>query len=86
MECSLADGLTGQSFLTEKEQVHAHIPPELLVHIDLSNDILKSFYLLPSVMYRLESLMLACQLRAEIGYNHGTSCIPSFLVCVYLVI
>ncbi|XP_042404798.1 endoribonuclease Dicer homolog 3b-like [Zingiber officinale] len=53
----------------EKEQVHARMPPELLVHINVSTDILKSFYLLPSIMHRLESLMLACQLRDEIAFH-----------------
>ncbi|KAG6496264.1 hypothetical protein ZIOFF_044123 [Zingiber officinale] len=55
--------------IAEKEQVHARMPPELLVHINVSTDILKSFYLLPSIMHRLESLMLACQLRDEIAFH-----------------
>ncbi|CAL9771823.1 unnamed protein product, partial [Musa acuminata subsp. burmannicoides] len=45
---------------------HVHMPPELLVDIDVPYEVLKSFYLLPSLMYRVESLMLACQLRKEI--------------------
>ncbi|URE03022.1 hypothetical protein MUK42_19700 [Musa troglodytarum] len=45
------DASTGEKVIMEKEQVHARLPPELLVHIDLSTDILKSFYLLPSVMH-----------------------------------
>uniref|UniRef100_J3N3J6 Uncharacterized protein n=1 Tax=Oryza brachyantha TaxID=4533 RepID=J3N3J6_ORYBR len=70
------DGSTGKPLLMEKEQIHARVPPELLIHIDLSTDILKSFYLLPSVMHRLQSLMLASQLRREIGYNqHIPSCL-----------
>ncbi|KAH7690356.1 endoribonuclease Dicer protein [Dioscorea alata] len=74
------DGFSGQNTISEKEQVHSHIPPELLVHIDISTDILKSFYLLPSVMHRLESLMLAAQLRVEIGYAPNHSWIPSSLI------
>uniref|UniRef100_A0A0E0BBX4 Uncharacterized protein n=1 Tax=Oryza glumipatula TaxID=40148 RepID=A0A0E0BBX4_9ORYZ len=43
------DGSTGKPLLMEKEQIHARVPPELLIHLD--------------------SLMLASQLRREIGYN-----------------
>ncbi|KAL6643233.1 hypothetical protein ACP70R_021414 [Stipagrostis hirtigluma subsp. patula] len=71
------DGSTGNPLLVEKEQIHARVPPELLIHIDVTTDILKSFYLLPSVMHRLQSLMLACQLRGDIGY---TQSIPSSLI------
>lgn len=74
----MADGSTGNPLLMEKEQIHARVPPELLIHIDVTTDILKSFYLLPSVMNRLQSLMLASQLRRDIGY---TQHIPSCLVC-----
>ncbi|CAA7048554.1 unnamed protein product [Microthlaspi erraticum] len=49
-----------------KPNIHAHLPPELLVRIDVSRAVVKSIYLLPSVMHRLESLMLATQLREEI--------------------
>uniref|UniRef100_A0A1J3J3H8 Endoribonuclease Dicer-like protein 3 n=1 Tax=Noccaea caerulescens TaxID=107243 RepID=A0A1J3J3H8_NOCCA len=49
-----------------KPNIHAHLPPELLVRIDVPRAVLKSIYLLPSVMHRLESLMLASQLREEI--------------------
>jgi len=74
----MADGSTGNSLLVEKEQIHARVPPELLIHIDVTTDILKSFYLLPSVMHRVQSLMLASQLRSDISY---TQRIPSSLVC-----
>ncbi|ESQ45973.1 hypothetical protein EUTSA_v10010061mg [Eutrema salsugineum] len=50
----------------KKPNIHAHLPPELLVRIDVPRGVLKSIYLLPSVMHRLESLMLASQLREEI--------------------
>lgn len=82
----VADSSAGPSLMVEKEQVHARIPAELLVYIDISTDILKSFYLLPSVMHRLESLMLASQLREEIGYSHSHSHISSSLVCSCIVI
>jgi endoribonuclease Dicer len=74
----MADGSTGKPLLMEKEQIHARVPPELLIHLDVTTDILKSFYLLPSVIHRLQSLMLASQLRREIGYNQH---IPVTLVC-----
>ncbi|PWA66724.1 Argonaute/Dicer protein, PAZ [Artemisia annua] len=61
-------------------QRYARIPPELLVVIDARiestfgsfepasnhHEVVKSFYLLPSLMHRLESLMLASQLRQDI--------------------
>ncbi|KAL7112075.1 hypothetical protein ACP275_05G130300 [Erythranthe tilingii] len=56
--------------VVEKPQQHAHMPPELLVGININTEILKSFYLLPSLMHRIESLMLASQLRDEIS-RHG---------------
>lgn len=61
-----------------KRLQHAHMPPELLVHVDVPIEVLKSFYLLPSLMHRLESLMLASQLRKEINFP---SVIASPLVC-----
>ncbi|KAL6883304.1 hypothetical protein ACP4OV_010718 [Aristida adscensionis] len=70
-------GSTGNPVLMEKEQIHARVPPELLIHIDVPTDVLRSFYLLPSLMHRLQSLTLASQLRRDIGY---TQCIPSSLI------
>lgn len=55
-----------------------HMPPELLVPLDLPVDVLRVFYLFPSLMYRIESLMLASQLRTEIAYTDSD--ISSFLV------
>ncbi|VVB04858.1 unnamed protein product [Arabis nemorensis] len=52
-----------------KPNIYAHLPPELLVRIDVPRAVLKSIYLLPSVMHRLESLMLASQLREDIDCN-----------------
>ncbi|XP_076918654.1 endoribonuclease Dicer homolog 3-like [Bidens hawaiensis] len=52
---------------TNRQMCYAHLPPELLVIIDARVDIVKSLYLLPSLMHRLESFMLASQLREEIN-------------------
>lgn len=57
-----------------------HMPPELLVKIDVPVSVLKGSYLLPSVMHRLESLMLASQLRKEIAFNSAEAQIPSALI------
>ena len=59
---------------------NVHMPPELVAHIDVPIYVLKSFYLLPSLMHRLESLMLASQLRKEIAFNYMDSSISSALV------
>ncbi|XP_050365532.1 endoribonuclease Dicer homolog 3-like [Argentina anserina] len=72
---SLPDGL-----VQEKEQAHVHMPPEILVSIDIRVDVLKSFYLLPSLLYRLESLMLASQIRKEINGQSSNFYISSSLV------
>ncbi|VFQ64542.1 unnamed protein product [Cuscuta campestris] len=63
-----------------KPQQHVHIPPELLISIDIRLDVLRSFYLLPSLMHRLQSLMLASQLRREICCHYGDSHVPSSLI------
>ncbi|KAG6677776.1 endoribonuclease Dicer homolog 3a isoform X1 [Carya illinoinensis] len=67
--------------LIKKPHIHVHMPPELLIRIDLSREVLRSFYLLPSVMYRLESLMLASQLRGEID-----SCSSNFHISSTLIL
>ncbi|KAJ0848787.1 putative ribonuclease III [Helianthus annuus] len=51
---------------TDRQRYNARLPPELLVTIDARLDVVKSLYLLPSLMHRLEALMLASQLREEI--------------------
>ncbi|KAD0202479.1 hypothetical protein E3N88_44639 [Mikania micrantha] len=51
---------------TGRQRYYARLPPELLFIIDARLDVVKSIYLLPSLMHRLESLMLASQLREEI--------------------
>ncbi|KAG2580123.1 hypothetical protein PVAP13_6NG318200 [Panicum virgatum] len=55
-----------------------HMPPELLIPLDLPADVLRVFYLFPSLMYRIESLMLASQLRSDIAYTGSD--ISSFLI------
>ncbi|PNT71104.1 hypothetical protein BRADI_2g23187v3 [Brachypodium distachyon] len=54
-----------------------HMPPELLIPLNLPEDILRAFYLFPSLMYRMETLMLASQLRSEVAYDSNIS---SFLI------
>ncbi|KAL5698311.1 helicase protein [Ranunculus cassubicifolius] len=61
----------------ERPLAYVHMPAELVVPIDVPTSVLKSMYLLPSLMHRLESLMLAIQLREEIPYGLN---IPSSLV------
>ncbi|XP_076938556.1 endoribonuclease Dicer homolog 3-like isoform X2 [Bidens hawaiensis] len=51
---------------TDRQRYYARLPPELLIIIDARIDVVKPFYLLPSLMHRLESLMLASQLREQI--------------------
>ncbi|KAL0327603.1 UNVERIFIED_CONTAM: Endoribonuclease Dicer3a [Sesamum angustifolium] len=63
-----------------KPQQHAHMPPELLVSTDIRTDVLKPFYLLPSLMHRMESLMLSSQLREEISSRAGHFEISSSLI------
>lgn len=65
---------------TERIPNHIHMPPELLVAIDVPLSVLKSFYLLPSLMHRLESLMLASQLREEIAFYSSDCRISSSLI------
>ncbi|XP_058069603.1 endoribonuclease Dicer homolog 3a [Magnolia sinica] len=64
----------------EKPLCHVHMPPELLVIIGVPISVLKSFYLLPSLMHRLESLMLASQLRKEIAFHSSNCDISSLLI------
>ncbi|KAI3877798.1 hypothetical protein MKW92_013413 [Papaver armeniacum] len=66
--------------MVEKPLFTIHMPPELLVKVGVSISVLKSFYLLPSLMHRLESLMLANQLREEISCPSGSTLISSTLV------
>ncbi|KAK4365008.1 hypothetical protein RND71_016366 [Anisodus tanguticus] len=68
------------TMVVQKPLNNVHMPPELLVCIDIRIDVLKSFYLLPSLMHRLESLMLASQLRKEITSHSGDLHISSSLI------
>uniref|UniRef100_A0A5B7CE62 Uncharacterized protein n=1 Tax=Davidia involucrata TaxID=16924 RepID=A0A5B7CE62_DAVIN len=70
----------GNKMVVEKPRQHVHMPPELLVSVDVPIDVLKSFYLLPSLMHRLESLMLASQLREEITRHSINFHISSSLI------
>ncbi|KAK9273818.1 hypothetical protein L1049_018629 [Liquidambar formosana] len=76
-------GKTSQAdhkMVPEKPLNHVRMPPELLVIIDVPISVLKSFYLLPSLMHRLESLMLASQLREEIACHSSDFHISSALI------
>ena len=68
--------------VVKKPQTHVHMPPELLVSVDVPIGVVKSFYLLPSLMHRLESLMLASQLREDISCLDSNFRISSSLVCI----
>ncbi|KAK4785139.1 hypothetical protein SAY86_001828 [Trapa natans] len=66
--------------ITKKPADHAFIPPELLYILDVPITVLSSCYLLPSLLHRLESLMLASQLRGEINYQANNVNIPIYLI------
>ncbi|CAN1351379.1 Endoribonuclease Dicer homolog 3a [Linum perenne] len=71
------EGTSKDNNIVEKKRYYAHIPPEVLIIINIPSSVLKSMYLLPSMMHRLESLMLASQLRQEIDFtapNFHISC------------
>lgn len=67
-----------------KPRQNALVPPELLVGIDIQIDVMKSIYLLPSLMHRVETLMLASQLREEISSHAGNLNVSVWLVCTSL--
>ncbi|KAK9740074.1 hypothetical protein RND81_03G009300 [Saponaria officinalis] len=64
----------------QKPQNHVHMPPELVVSIDIPLSVLRAFYLIPSLMHRLECLMLSCQLREDIAFNLDEFNVPSLLI------
>ncbi|XP_027354883.1 endoribonuclease Dicer homolog 3a [Abrus precatorius] len=66
--------------VTSKVPAHVHIPPELLCVLDVKSLVLKSLYLLPSLMYRIESFMLSSQLREEIDGQTSNFKIPCSLI------
>ncbi|XP_047170030.1 endoribonuclease Dicer homolog 3a isoform X2 [Vigna umbellata] len=65
---------------TSKVPAHVHVPPELLYVLEFKRNVLRSLYLLPSLMYRIESLMLSSQLREEIDGQTSKSNINSSLI------
>ncbi|KAM3353503.1 hypothetical protein ACQJBY_024588 [Aegilops geniculata] len=67
----------GTSDIT-KANNRVHMPPELLIPLHFSDDILRTFYLFPSLMHRIETLMLASQLKSEISYDDSN--VSSFLI------
>lgn len=69
-----------KSTYIEKPLNNVFMPPELLIHVDFPIDVLKALYLLPSVMHRMESLMLASQLRQEISSQFSYPCVPVTLI------
>ncbi|KAL3566321.1 hypothetical protein D5086_031736 [Populus alba] len=73
--CNSKDGMVGR-----KQQQHVHMPPELLIKIDVLISVVKSIYLMPSLMHRLECLMLASQLRQVIDCHAPDFYIPSSLI------
>lgn len=50
-----------------KEQAFVEIPPELCLLLGVSNAVIRSLYLVPSVMHRFNALLLAGQLRCKIA-------------------
>ncbi|OIW14956.1 hypothetical protein TanjilG_30675 [Lupinus angustifolius] len=72
---------TSQTGLAQsKMPAHVYIPPELLYVLDVKRDVLRSMYLLPSLMHNLQSFMLSSQLREEIGGQTNNFNIPSPLI------
>ncbi|KAK4283890.1 hypothetical protein QN277_000793 [Acacia crassicarpa] len=66
--------------VNQKARAHIHIPPELLCTLNIRRDVLKPLYLLPSLMHRIESFMLASQLRQEIAGQNSNFNIPSSMI------
>ncbi|XP_021852349.2 endoribonuclease Dicer homolog 3 [Spinacia oleracea] len=69
--------LSSGDLVDAKRNNHVNMPPELLVRIDIKLSALRALYLIPSLIHRLESIMLACQLRKEISYKFP---MPSSLI------
>jgi len=77
---SASKGSESSNLHIKRAPNNVHMPPELLVPVDVPLDVMKSLYLLPSLLHRMESLMLASQLRREIAFHLSDSCISSTLV------
>ncbi|CAI0401304.1 unnamed protein product [Linum tenue] len=74
------EGAKKRSSIVGKQRQYAHLPPEVLIRINIPVSVLKAMYLLPSIMHRLESLMLASQLRQDIGCSVANFHISSSLI------
>ncbi|XP_031480504.1 endoribonuclease Dicer homolog 3a-like isoform X2 [Nymphaea colorata] len=64
----------------KQQQGYVYMPPELLIRLDVLRDILRSFYLLPSLVHRMESMILASQLRRAVGFHPNGHHIPTDLI------
>lgn len=56
------------------------MPPELCLNLGVPSSVIRSLYLVPSVMHRMASLMLATQLRQEIQECSNCPFIPATLI------
>jgi hypothetical protein len=59
------------------------MPPELCLNLGVPSSVIRSLYLVPSVMHRMASLMLATQLRQEIQECSNCPFIPATLVIFF---
>ncbi|KAH9301172.1 hypothetical protein KI387_012755, partial [Taxus chinensis] len=62
------------------EPTYIELPPEVCLNLGVSSSVICSLYLLPSVMHRMNTLMLSNQLREEIQECSNCPCIPSTLI------
>lgn len=54
------------NMISQEKPECVEMPPELCLNLGFPASVIRSAYLLPSVMYRLKSVMLASQLRQSI--------------------
>nr|AJA90772.1 Dicer-like 3 [Ginkgo biloba] len=59
---------------------YIELPPELCLNLGVSSSVIRSLYLVPSVMHRMTTLMLGCQLRDEIKDHPSCPSIPASLI------
>lgn len=59
---------------------YIEMPPELCLNLGVPSSVIRSLYLVPSVMHRMSSLMLATQLRQEIQECSNCPFIPATLI------
>lgn len=71
----------------EKGGTFVELPPELCLNLDVPSSVMRSLCLLPSVMHRLISLMLASQLIKAVRIERP-NCppVPIQLVILFLII